>query len=180
MAEKKHDLHPLFFASYKLDLTHINFFIKGSSILLTALIYYIMRRTSIERMNIKQAFERYIFDCIDVSDYTKHIKTKTEKLQMVFDEFHETQCNPYNLKKYGSHKACFSNWLRGLPNIIPIEQFYDNIAVLLTEFGVITEHTTLKEKTLYCQEWYDKIAAETFSIAYKKGIETMLTNVITK
>lgn len=105
--------------------------------------------------NYKTFYENIILDNIgNFSEYDiKEPKTELLKLQGVYSIFESEYLHPINVKRYGTKENCFKEWLQGLPSILMVP-FYNNEILELAEnhFDLTTEQ---KESTFLESYWFN-------------------------
>jgi len=67
-----------------------------------------------------QNIEAYLLGQIDGTEFNTKTDTPKEKINFVFDEFDNQDCE-YNKRRTPNHQQRFADWLAGLPSAIPIE-----------------------------------------------------------
>jgi len=79
-----------------------------------------------------------------------------------------------NLLRYGSYQNTFKEWLMGLPSCIDIAFENYRIIEIAKEWGSIPENATEKQEDVVLENWFNLIAAKTFSLFHKHGIDYSL------
>ena len=96
-----------------------------------------------------------ILDCIDLDCYElsepKTLKEKLIIVSMIIKK--ETGCN--NL-----HQEVVSDWLSGLPSLITLPFYHNEILAMMKEIGTINEKTTEKRKDSLLLCYWDFMACK--------------------
>lgn len=100
------------------------------------------------KINYK-AIEKYIFDCINFSDYQNKPEKNSEKIAYLLEVCEREKF--YN--KYPTKKAMFVDWLYGLPSCFNVDYQQYKVIELCKNFGLKTP----KHEYQLFDFWYGQI-----------------------
>lgn len=71
-------------------------------------------------------YEQIIINSIDLENYDLPMsKNNLKNINQVYEIFKKEYLFPANLKRYGSEQNCFKEWIQGLPSVLTVP-FYNN------------------------------------------------------
>lgn len=108
--------------------------------------------------NYKTFYENTIIDNIDFEGY-ENVPQGMElydKIQRTYETFISEY--GYNIKNLGVKRA-FAEWLRGLPTVLTVPFYYDEILQNALLAGI-----EVKDEELFCEQYWDKLAVAFFTL----------------
>ena len=125
-------------------------------------------RTNTKEFKIK--VYSYILNAIDSEVYDVETNTDTEKLQFLMDTFKKEYVYPDNLRRYGNYQEVMRQWIMGLPSVFNIEFRNHAILEIAKQWESLPENGTEKQEDAIIENWFNLIAAKTFSLMREHGI----------
>ena len=125
-------------------------------------------RTNTKEFKIK--VYSYILNAIDSEVYDVETNTDTEKLQFLMDTFKKEYVYPDNLRRYGNYQEVMRQWIMGLPSVFNIEFRNHAILEIAKQWESLPENATEKQEDAIIENWFNLIAAKTFSLMREHGI----------
>ena len=92
--------------------------------------------------------QNYLIDAINTEDHTTEATTHAEKLDFVMDCYNEEFNHKYNQARHPNEQKRFAHWLAGLPSVLNIPFYNDEIIKLAKQLQEVetypNEKTTCK------------------------------------
>lgn len=114
------------------------------------------------RKQVTELTNDYILGCIYTpeqwaGDYGVQANTDAERINAVWGEF-QSWYHGFHKKQYPNIQVAFAEWLTRMPGVIEVDQWYDEIAKILINWGVMPENPTDAMYTRMTQNWYSSIS----------------------
>jgi hypothetical protein len=98
-----------------------------------------------------QNIETYILDAINTEDHKiNNIDTYTgaQKIAFLMACYNSEYNHKYNVRRYPNEQERFANWLAGLPSVISLPYYGDNIIILAQELQEVENFPKATEKRI--------------------------------
>ena len=116
------------------------------------------------KAKVKEAFQAYILECIQLEEYGITANTPAEKLQAFCKQFNEEYSCEDNKRRYPLTEVRLKEWLQGLPSCFNIVFYYDEIEAKAKELGIKCRGID--------QKWFRYIASELMEMFRNHNINT--------
>lgn len=118
---------------------------------------------------VKEKIQKYILECIDLSEQNCNDDSDKGKIQFLYDEFKRVSIFPYNLQYFKTYQRCFMDFCQGLPSYFNIE-FYDNaILEQMSNFGLPLPENKTNEQGI--QLYYDLLYINFMDLCKKYNVK---------
>jgi len=120
-----------------------------------------------QRQISNRKYEKYIIDSVDWEgddELKTPPKTDKEKLKYLYDRFKSEY--GHEIPRVGEQRA-FANWLAGLPSVMPIPFYNNEILKFAKEMGSLPENATDKQEDRVLENYWNFMSNKTFQ-AFRK------------
>ena len=90
--------------------------------------------------------QNYLLDAINTDDHTTEATTHAEKLAFVMSCYESEFNHKYNQARHPNEQTRFANWLAGLPSVLDIPFYNDDIISLAKRLRKWTPTQTKKTR----------------------------------
>jgi len=91
--------------------------------------------------------QNYLIDAINTEDHTTEATTHAEKLDFVMACYNEEFNHKYNQARHPNEQDRFANWLAGLPSVLNIPFYNDDIVKLAKQLQEVETYPNEKNTT---------------------------------
>jgi hypothetical protein len=91
--------------------------------------------------------QNYLIDAINTEDHTTEATTHAEKLDFVMSCYNEEFNHKYNQARHPNEQDRFANWLAGLPSVLNIPFYNDDIVKLAKQLQEVDTYPNEKNTT---------------------------------
>ena len=91
--------------------------------------------------------ENYLLDAINTDDHTTEATTHAEKLAFVMSCYNSEFNHKYNQARHPNEQTRFANWLAGLPSVLNIPFYNDDIISLAKRLQEVDTYPNEKNTT---------------------------------
>jgi len=91
--------------------------------------------------------QNYLIDAINTEDHTTEATTHAEKLDFVMSCYNEEFNHKYNQARHPNEQDRFANWLAGLPSVLNIPFYNDDIVKLAKQLQEVETYPNEKNTT---------------------------------
>lgn len=100
-----------------------------------------------------ESIEKYIFECIDFSDYRKQPTTKGEKIAYLLEICRSEKRH----NTYKTEKQMFIEWCYGLPSCFNMDYMQHKVVELCANFGLKTPKNDYELFDFWYGKLYDSV-----------------------
>ena len=101
--------------------------------------------------------QNYLIDAINTEDHTTEATTEAEKIAFVMNCYNSEFNHKYNQARHPNDQERFANWLAGLPSVISLPFYYNDIIELAKELQEVDTYTQ-KMKDRVCENYFNHMA----------------------
>jgi hypothetical protein len=91
--------------------------------------------------------QNYLINAINTEDHTTEATTRAEKLDFVMACYNEEFNHKYNQSRHPNEQDRFANWLAGLPSVLNIPFYNDDIVKLAKQLQEVETYPNEKNTT---------------------------------
>lgn len=137
-----------------------------------------------KQLNIKLNLFAIVNRSIDTQDYTnQEFDTIADKCKYALSCFESEYDNPYEQKRTPNYTKRVAGWLQGLPSVITIPFWNDEIVKIGYDLGmikkVVRQTTQEKEEQKFIDQWFELMAHKLIQMSTMgKHAESQLVNFL--
>ena len=98
--------------------------------------------------------QTYLINAIDSDGYENQPTTDKAKVSFLVDCYNSEYNHAYNVKMYPNEQTRFANWLAGLPSVLDIPFYNDDIINLAKELQEVEKYTEKMAQRI-CENYFN-------------------------